>query len=844
MIRIFTILISVLLINTLFANPIDEQTALKVAEKFNQSITGNNGKARILKSPVFKCISKIKTTSLSSNAGAYYYVFSSGNNDFTIVSGDDATLPILGYSTSSNFDPNNIPSNVAKWLEGYKNEIRYIIENNIQPTTEISEKWKVLKSKNTVNKLSNAEAIVNPLIQTKWDQMPYYNDLCPGGSVTGCVATAMAQIMKYWNYPATGSGFHSYNHQTYGTLSANFGSTTYQWASMPNLVTSNNNAVATLIYQVGVSVDMNYSINSSAAYVISAKSYGTNCAEFALKTYFGYKNTLQGIESANYTQTQWLNLLKTELNASRPVLYAGFDSGGHCFVADGYDNNNFIHFNWGWGGQFDGFFQINALYPGGNNFSNRQQAIIGIAPTTNTNPTSFSMYSDITVNPDPINYGETATVNADIINNGSASFYGEIAAVLFDENYNFVEIIQTLTESNGLPPNYHYPNGNNFVSTGLNASPGKYYIGIYLKPTDGNWIQAGNGSYQNLIPITIVSNNNIKMYSSIIVTPDAIIQNQAAKIKLDVSNSGLTFNGNISVDLHNLDGTWIKTIDEKSGLSMPTNTHFTNGLTFNTSGIDISSGSYLIAVWSKENGSDWKIVEATSSYNNPKKITISQAPLQSDPYEANNSLTNAYNLSTLFQENVAALTTEGSNIDVGTDIDYYKIVLPTGYNYTITPRIHDSYNSGDGKKYTLDGLFSYSTDGLTWSDTFDDVMTGNISLNGGGRTIYFRVTPYFTGEIGTYLLTMSLTRTSTLNIDSNQISDNIKVYPNPANSFIEIKGLEIAANLSIYNLLGQEVLTRIIVPNDTVEISSLSQGVYIVKVHSQEGSFETKLIKE
>ena len=842
-------MMSVLLISTLFANPIDEQTALKVAEKFNQSTSGNKVKASVLKTPVFKCISKIKTSAMSSNVGVYYYVFSSGSNDFTIVSGDDAASPILGYSTQSNFDPNNIPSNVAKWLEGYKNEIRYIIENNIQSTTEISEQWKALKSESAVNKSSKVEASVNPLIQTKWNQSPYYNALCPGGSVTGCVATAMAQIMKYWNYPVTGTGFHSYNHQTYGTLSANFGSTTYQWTSMPNVISSSNTAMATLMYQVGVSVDMDYSPEGSSAYVISSQSETQNCAEYALKTYFGFKTTLQGIERASYSQTQWLNLLKNEFNASRPVLFAGFGSGGHCFVADGYDSNDFIHFNWGWGGQCDGFFQINALNPGGDNFSNKQQAVIGIEPTTNPNPTNFSMYSSITVNPNPINYGQTVTVNADIINNGSTTFYGEIAAVLFDENYSFVEYIQTLTESNGLAPNYHYTNGNNFVSAGLNASQGKYYIGIYIKPTDGNWIQVGNGPYQNLIPITIVSSNNIKMYSPIIVTPGTIIQNQAAKIKLDVSNSSPIFNGNISVDLHNLDGTWVQNIDEITGLSMPVNTHFTNGLTFNTSGLNVSPGSYLIAVWTQENGSDWKVVEATSNYINPIKITISQSPFQPDAYEPNNTQTNAYNLSPLFSGNIATLTTEGSNIDVGTDIDYYKVILPAGYNYKISTRLHDAYNSGNGNIYTVDGLFSYSIDGEKWSDNYDDVMPGNIILNGEG-TVYFKVIPFFTGQKGTYLLDLNLVRTSTTDIVENKFEDFIQVYPNPAKDFVKIDLNEFNGLVNQINLIdiqgGKVSLMNNVNKASLLNLplNNLSNGMYFIQLQTNNRIITKKIIIE
>ena len=433
---------------TTFAKQVDENTAKQVGQNFlatrtNSQTLKNSSSFQL----VYKSNSKISNPLASIQPTTYFYVFNASTSGFIIVAGDDNVTPILGYSDQGVFDPNNIPQNVAKWFEGYKSEIRSIIEQNIQPTNEIKDEWQSLKNGNTNNSSAKAMASVNPLMQTQWNQSPYYNSLCPGGSVTGCVATAMAQIMKYWNYPATGSGFHSYNHQTYGTLSANFGSTTYQWGSMPNSVNSTNNAVATLMYQVGVSVDMNYSPQVSGAYVISAQSPVTNCSEYALKTYFGYKNTLQGVQRANYNQTQWLNLLKTELDASRPILYAGFGSGGgHCFVADGYDNNDYIHFNWGWGGAYDGYFQINALNPSGTGtgggsggYNSGHQAVIGIEPPAGSQTYNMALYNYVTPSANTIYYGQSFNITTNIANNGTNTYNGDYTAAIFDNSYNFID---------------------------------------------------------------------------------------------------------------------------------------------------------------------------------------------------------------------------------------------------------------------------------------------------------------------------------------------------------------------------------------------------------------------
>ena len=407
------------------------------------------------------------------------------------------------------------------------------------------------------------------------------------------------------------------------------------------------------------------------------------------------------------------------------------------------------------------------------------------------------MNSIITVTPNPINYGQSVTLNADIKNIGTTTFNGDVTAALFDVNYNFVEFIQTITLSNGLQPNYHYTSGINFTSSKLNATPGNYYIGIFVKPTDGNWLQVSNGSFLNMKPITIVSNSSLKMYSGITVSPSLIVQNLPATIKVDVANFGTTFTGKVSVDLHNSDGTWIQQIDEKSGLSMATNTHFTNGLTFNTSGLNVKPGSYQIAVWAQGDGGTWTLVEATTSYLNPKQITIVQPPLQADIYEPNDNQFTAYNLNMSFIGDSARITTDGSNLHLGSDQDYYKVVLPEGYNYTITARLHDSFNSGNGKSYTVDATFNYSDGGL-WSDSYDDIMPNAILLKGGG-TVTFGISPFFTGQTGTYLFDLNIKRTSTTDVIITQVyggggnsgatykSDFIELF-NTTNSDVDVSG--------------------------------------------------------
>ena len=861
--KIFTLVFLFLFCSLSYGKQIDENTAKTTGQAFLITKLSSPGlKSALNLQLVYKADTKSGNPNSSVQPSTLFYVFNAAQSGFVIVSGDDIVTPILGYSDKGSFDPANVPQNVAKWMEGYKSEIRSAVENNMQATQEIIKEWNSLKSGYAVN-VSGLKSVsaVPALLQTKWDQSPYYNSLCPGGSVTGCVATAMAQIMKFWKYPATGSGFHSYNHSAYGTLSANFGSTTYQWGSMSNSVNSTNNAVATLMYQVGVSVDMDYSPESSGAYVITAQSPVTNCAEYALKTYFGYKNSMKGVQRSSYTQTQWLNLLETEFNAGRPVLYAGFGSGGgHCFVADGYDNNNYIHFNWGWGGYYDGYFIITALNPGGvgtgggtGGFNSGHQAVIGIEPPASTGNLNYSLalYSYVTPSASSIKYGQAFTVSTNIANSGTAAFSGDYAVAVFDEAYNFVDFVETKT-GYSLPVNNHYINNLVFSSTGLlSMLPGKYYAGLFYRPTGGNWFQvADQGSYTNLTPITVTHANDIELYSAMAISPGTtLVQGSPVSVTLNIANDGAsTFKGKYAVDLYNLDGTWAQSIGEyteSTGLQSGY-AYLSPYLTLAASSVTVDPGTYLMAVEHNPANTGWQLT-GSSYFQNPVKVTVVAAALIADIYENNNTVNQSYNLAVSFSGNAATRNTSGSNCHITTDNDYYKVVLPVGYKYTITPRLRDSYNSGNGITYTLDGLFSYSTDGSTWSEAFDDVMPGNIVLNGGG-TVYFHIAPYFAGETGSYLLDVSFTRVANVGVEELETEQFIKVYPNPAKDFVTIDLDGFSGKINQINMLnsqGQLVLSANAAGNEKkvlLPLSGLPVGIYILQIQTSSGTKTKKIV--
>ncbi len=849
-----------------FGKEIDENTARQVGQSFLVSSTNSPAlKSSVSLKIAYRAGGKSGLTSLK--AYTYYYVFNVDSKGFVIVAGDDNVTPILGYSGETNFDPAHIPENVAKWLEGYKSEVRRILENHVQATPEITEAWTRLRNGQAFSTRATVQS-VTPLVQTKWDQLPYYNDMCPFDNasgertVTGCVATAMAQIMKYWNYPEKGAGFHSYNHALFGTLSANFGNDKYQWASMPNEISGSNSSIASLMYDVGVSVDMNYgsaSAGGSTAWVISSQSPGLNCSEYAFKTYFGYKPSLQGVERADYSNSDWLSLLKTEFDASRPVLYVGFGGGGgHCFVADGYDNNNYIHFNWGWGGAYDGYFEVSALNPGGlgtgggtGGYNNGQQAIVGIEPPSIVQNFELDLYDLVTLSENSIYYTQPFTVNTNIVNNGSGTFTGDYAAFVFDNAYNFLDTVEIIT-SQALESGYTYTNNLVFSSTGLvTMLPGQYYIGIFYRPAGGEWTQIANGDYTNMVPLTVTYSNDIELNSDIEVTPgNTITQGDEISVNLNILNTGSTiFTGQYAVELFNLNGDDIQTIDmmdESEGLE-PGYTYLSPFLTFYGGNLDAEPGSYLLAVLHKYTNGDWQLT-GSSDHQNPIRIIVQAAGVIPDAYEQNDVVENAWELPVTFSANSAHVTSLGSNCHVGNDYDFYKIDLPSGYAYTIIPRLQDAYSSDDGNTYTLDAIFTMSPDGVEWTDTYDDVLGDQvISLEDGGP-VYFMVSPYFTGETGTYLLDMTIERSPSSAVRENALTSQIRVYPNPAREHVRVDLDAFSGKLQKIEMVdatGQQVISPMLSPagkSVDLSVSSLPEGIYFVRLYTDQGMLIRKII--
>lgn len=426
--RTTTILITIC-VSALFANgkQISQNAALSAARKYSR--TGQVAPAKNLRSD--------KTNN------APYYAFNL-EQGYVIVSGDDEMTELVGYAENGFFDAENVPPQMQLWLDRYAEYVAAVQSGKAKAR-------KILLS-------DSPSVVVEPLVTTKWNQDAPFNNFAPEYTddnnntqrcATGCAATAMAQIMKFHNWPEQGVGYYSYEHQSFGTISSNFSEHVYDWTNMIDRYNNGEysnvqaDAVALLMKDCGVSLNMNYGPVSGA----SIYSYTP-----AFKNYFRYSSRTvnrSGCETAEFTK-----IITDELQEGRPIIYCGTgEDGGHAFVVDGYDTNYFLHVNWGWGGYSDGYFDMNYMDPaglgigGGSGAFKWNQGIVlarplkdGVEPYEFIQQLCFVPYNDVKggifcEQEMPANKGDVVTILLrNTANLSGESFFGSLNVGVFDDS--------------------------------------------------------------------------------------------------------------------------------------------------------------------------------------------------------------------------------------------------------------------------------------------------------------------------------------------------------------------------------------------------------------------------
>ena len=618
------------------AKQVSPETARQVAEAelYSRDQLRNNQLPEL--NPVYVETIGSKTLSAPTHASSHapadvvYYVFNTGEKGFIIVSGDDIAVPVLGYSDSGTYDPKRLPPNFVYWMDCLANEIKEAIAKGYPQSEKIKELWEAYRT----GKISSlrASTSVNPILKTQWDQTSPYSDLCPNQVYTGCVATAMAQIMKRHNHPAKRTvTIPAYKTQTNGWAVPALPATAYAWASMTNTYDANSTstektAVATLMYHCGASVGMDYTEEESGAY--------SRDAGIALIKYFDYDRGLLYKQRVYYSDIDWEAMLKEEIDKGRPVFYAGSNpSGGHAFVCDGYDDSGKFHFNWGWSGYRDGYFVTTALNPGGGSsgagagtYNQNQEILINIKPNSGgaiTHDIKIKAQTNISASNTTLDRGEAFTVNAPVSNLGLFNFTGSAGIAIVDAGDNILSVIGQ--RSINLDPGYSYVDPYAINCTiPVTAATGQCSIRVVYKLADASqWtLAAGTPGYADMLSLTITNNpprtHGIKIMSNSALTSSAAAVNRGAAFTVSAiyGNEGTTtVTGDYGMALVDNSDRVLEIIGvSQTNLSLEPNYHWNDPFVA-TCGISsaINPGTYKIRAVFRPTGEDWSIIYGETS---------------------------------------------------------------------------------------------------------------------------------------------------------------------------------------------------------------------------------------
>lgn len=771
-----TLCLAVLTLGSLVAGPVDQQKAQRIGAKFLSTTTLAQRNADIQ----LNCVAA--ATDITRGA-IDYYVFNVKNGEgFIIVSGDDCAKPILAYSTTGTYDPQDVSEGFAFTLKGFQEEIQYMREHNIAATPDIVAEWKRVSETGSLNRGGQTRAVVDVLCQTLWNQNFPWNSQCPedttgsGGHVyAGCVATAMGQVMKFWDWPATGTGSHTYNPSGYAQQTANFGETEYHFELMPNVLDSTSTEddyyyIAQFLHHCGISVDMQYSGNGSGAY--------SEMVPDALRNYFRYTcddhitNYGDWWPGMGYTNEEWAQMLKDGgLDEGLPLYYSGQDdsgAGGHAYVVDGYDENDYFHYNWGWSGRDNAWCPIGAANTTRYNFNTLVGFTGHIVPANDTYYSRPDSVSNMAVleNAD-FNGVRLSWTNPTTDLNGNA--LTNITSVTIRRNF---EVIAELTEAevgadmeyddNGLEPGlYEYAI---FVTNEAGISRTTYrtiLVGEKCNIVFQLHDSAGNGWKGAAISIADENFNRLA-----IVTMD-----EGSDLTVDLpmlrGNLNLIWNHGWyhNYPEHDTDGECSFTILDYDGNELYTSAELEDGV-FMT--YENNCEQAPLACYPAQD------LEGEYQWHNDAEFGVYLT--WSKP-----AITTYLNHFNIYR--IAAITKDA------------ELIAEVPYTGAATYEYFDASNEQGDYEYNITCVF------VKGQEDCESEMVG----------------------IGGLIVT---------NVDEN--TDDIQVFPNPTTGLLNVNGHG-TMHITVSNIMGQKLMEAAAEGNTTIDLGQYGHGMYLVRIATENG---------
>lgn len=448
-----------------FAENVTVERAQKIAETFVNRQTGS----RSVSAEVSLVWNGETDQSRTSNHAPAYYVFENSVGGFVIVAGDDVVNPILGYSNEGNFNVDNMPESLKYWMNELRGGINYLRENNAQPDNETRAAWDNINSGKPASRAVEREMLLET---AKWNQTTPFNNMCPTieGKKTyvGCVPTAMAIMMRYYKWPQAGVGYlEGYDYedeQGYVRFVDGYPlGHEYDWDNMPldfsNYTQTQSNAVAQLMKDCSVAAQAEFDVVGSGGSGANVKD-----AMLALIKHMSYDASAFYYEKEMFTNLQWRKMLYQSISSNNPVWYSGNSaSSGHSFILDGYDSNGNFHINWGWGGQYNGYFD----FPNFRDYDNDHEAVMGLKKNEGNEPFELMVLGN-KHNCIGLKFCEGLDFQMEknkpfeieagfLANGGIDAFIGEILFATVDRNGNIKEILNT-KKINELQPGHGYQN--------------------------------------------------------------------------------------------------------------------------------------------------------------------------------------------------------------------------------------------------------------------------------------------------------------------------------------------------------------------------------------------------